>query len=373
MFAGQMLIPLAQPLTATKFEKGVVDNVTALRDHVEAASLDAKTFEQPRRSQLDDISFERFCRDAGAGSKALQMARVWCRGTTGQDSGDVSALAYLEVCRGASGLIKLRYDGKDGAQNLRLREGTQSVAIHMAKLLPAETVKLSSPVTSISPLPGQSGHVVTIADGTSFTGRKVMVSVPSQAYKNIEFNPPFSATLQHYTSGVRYGCFVKYICTFKTPFWRRKGACGLTQSFQGPMNHCRDTSVDQDENYALTCFLCSGPGRQWLTLGEVDRKEVILRQISSLFGVSFEEVADEFLGSMTSEWMDDPWAGWGCPFAIAPPGVMGGESIVEATGKGKNGLFFVGTELTDEWRGYMEGALRSGKKGAELVLNELRA
>lgn len=29
-----------------------------------------------------------------------------------------------------------------------------------------------------------------------------------------------------------------------------------------------------------------------------------------------------------------------------------------------NSIYFVGSELADEWRGYMEGALQSGKQGA---------
>lgn len=351
----------------------MVDNITALRDAIEAASLDPKTFEGPQRAHLASISLERYCRDAGAGTKALQTATVWCRGTTGQDPADVSALAFLEVCRGALGLIKLRYDGKEGAQYLRLREGTQSIAISMARLLPANAIKLSSPVTSISEGPKTGRQTVTTADGTEFTAqKKVVVSVPSPAYKNIAFTPPLPALYQHYVSNVRYGCVLKYVCTFKTPFWRRKGACGLTQSFKGPINHCRDTSVDQDENFALTCFLNSWPGKQWLTLGEDDRKEAALKQLSSLFGVSYEDIMGEFLGSMTSDWQDDPWAGLGCPFAIAPPGVMSGESIAEITGDGADGVVFVGTELTDEWRGYMDGALRSGKRGAELILASLR-
>jgi monoamine oxidase len=43
---------------------------------VEAASLDPKTFEQPKREELDSITFEQYCRDTGAGAQALNTARV---------------------------------------------------------------------------------------------------------------------------------------------------------------------------------------------------------------------------------------------------------------------------------------------------------
>lgn len=85
-----------------KFEMAVVENIVKLRDMVEAASLDPNTFREPKRGELDKISLEQWCRDSGAGTEALLTARVWCRGTLGQDPGGVSALAYLEICRSVS-------------------------------------------------------------------------------------------------------------------------------------------------------------------------------------------------------------------------------------------------------------------------------
>jgi monoamine oxidase len=202
--------------------------------------------------------------------------------------------------------------------------------------------------------------------------RKVIISIPSPAYKDIQFDPPLPHQRQIYTTSTRYGCFVKFICLFKAPFWRSQGACGLAQSFRGPVNHCRDTSVDADENYALTCFLCSEQGRRWLALNSSDRRDAVLYQLGSLFGVGYDVVRFEFIGSMTSEWPQDRWAGWGCPFPVTPPGVIGGYGDGQLAMEKCDGLYFVGTEFTDEWRGYMEGALRSGKRGAAQALQDLR-
>lgn len=85
-----------------KFDKPELDGIVKLRDMVESASLNPESFQGLKREELDSITLEQWCRDFGAGSKALQTARVWCRGTLGQDPGEVSALAYLEICRGVS-------------------------------------------------------------------------------------------------------------------------------------------------------------------------------------------------------------------------------------------------------------------------------
>ena len=94
----------------------------------------------------------------------------------------------------------------------------------------------------------------------------------------------------------------------------------------------------------------------------------MLKQLGSLFEVGYDVVKNEFLDSITSQWTEDPWAGWGCPFATRPPGL---QLDVENSSKKSGGLYFIGTEFATEWRGYMEGALRSGKEGAKQVLADL--
>lgn len=52
-----------------------------------------------------------------------------------------------------------------------------------------------------------------------------------------------------------------------------------------------------------------------------------------------------------------------------PPGLMSevGADVRSSIG----GIHFVGTETAFEWRGYMEGAVRSGERGAKEVLDSL--
>ena len=349
----------------------MVENIKMIRDMVEAASLSAETFKQPMRGELDKVTFEQWCRDAGAGARSLETVRLWCRGTLGQDPNEVSALAYLEIARGGLGIVNLRYDGREGAQFLRLEEGTQSISVGMAKLLPASSLKLSTPVVSITQHTPKL-YVATTESGHNFKARKVIVTIPSPAYRNITFSPPLGPQKQVYITATRYGCFIKFICLFKSPFWQRQGSCGLAQSFCGPINHCRDTSVNSKGNYALTCFLCAGPGRSWMALNENDRRDAVMKQLGSLFGVGYEAVKAEFLGSITSGWMEDKWAGWGCPFAATPPNVIADGAVSGLASLKSGGVYFVGTELVDEWRGYMDGALRSGIRGAGQALADLR-
>lgn len=352
-----------------KFDESDKQDAVRIRDMVEAASLDAVNFVGPRRGELDSITFDEFLRRKGASKRALQTACIWFHGMLGMEPGEVSALSFLEMCRGGLGIMNLRNDGKHGAQYLRLREGTQSIAIGMAAQLPADRITLSSPVTAVTQI-GKERYAVTLADGRNVYSKKVMVSIPSPTYRNITFSPKLPPQRLTYATSGRYGWYVKYLLLFKTPFWRSGNRCGLAQSLAGPVSIFRDTSDDGTDNYALTCFIGSKPGRKWYTLSEANRQKVVLEQVSQIFGASREMVQENLIEALTSPWMEDRYAGFGCPVATTPPGVLGHASA-ESLWEPVDGIHFVGTELTNEWRGYMEGALRSGARGAKEVIESL--
>ena len=55
---------------------------------------------------------------------------------------------------------------------------------------------------------------------------------------------------------------------------------------------------------------------------------------------------------------------------VLPPEVLDGEAG-RTLGKPFGHVHFVGSETADKWRGYMEGALRSGIRGAREVIASL--
>ena len=59
----------------------------------------------------------------------------------------------------------------------------------------------------------------------------------------------------------------------------------------------------------------------------------------------------------------------GVPVAIAGPGTLTeyGRAIREPVGK----IHWAGTETSTFWNGYMDGAVRSGKRAAQGVLDSL--
>ena len=228
------------------------------------------------------------------------------------------------------------------------------------------SVILSAPVSRISQ--HSSGAIVITEDGTRYHCKKAIVSIPTPNYKELTFFPPLPLDKLKYSSSTMLGYYAKMILVFNKPWWRSAGYCGMTQSFVGPSAVTRDTSDDSLGQFSLTCFVVGEPGRVWSKLSAAGRKEAIFKQMTLLFGAEHEEALRSPVEIFEQEWVKDPWSR-GCPCPVAPPNVM--TDVWAALRAPFENVHFVGTETSFEWKGYMEGAVRSGERGAKEVIEAL--
>ncbi|KAH8427438.1 putative flavin-containing amine oxidase [Aspergillus melleus] len=347
------------------FDKATQAHLAGIRDMCEADCQALDTW-RPKDTSLDSLTFEAYLRSRGASEAALSTATVWTRAMLGQDPKDISALYFLNYCKSGGGLLQMRSDRKHGGQYLRVRQGTQAFSLGLASSLPEGTVRLSSPVQSVIQTADRAVKVQ--AGGAVYAGRKVIITVPSPAMKTISFYPKLPDAKRAWIESTTYGYYTKAMMEFRSPFWVKAGFCGLAQSFIGPASVVRDSCSPEDRKYVLTCFMSGDPGRAWAALPTKEREQSLLQQLTKLFGVS--NLDSEFMQMTTYEWVNDEWAGWGCPCTALTPGVLdtlGPDALRESSGN----LHFAGTETAGEWKGYMEGAVRSGERAAAEVVKSL--
>lgn len=285
----------------------------------------------------------------------------------GHEPQDISALFFLNYCKSGGGLLQMRSDRQHGAQYLRVRQGTQTFAKTIAAALPKDTIHLSQPVTGISQI--ESSSVFVEVPGCDIRARKLISSVPLPVLKTITFDPPLPPKKQLLVNSFRYGYYTKVMAIFRSPWWVTRGFCGLSQSFKGPVSVFRDTSSPADEKWVLTCFLSGDSGRKWSQLKtSKERENAILDQLGDIYGEQ-SLPASEFLEMIGHEWNGEEFSGYGCPSCSLPPGVLttAGDALRDPF---KN-VHFIGTETAAEWKGYMEGAVRSGERGASEVVQSL--
>lgn len=245
--------------------------------------------------------------------------------------------------------------------------GTQSVAKNLAKLLPPGSIRLLSPVAAVS---DQANKVeVTVACPLSkesvFTARKLIVSIPTPLYKDITFSPALPARKWTASTSTKLGTYTKSIIVYSEPWWIENNLCGLILSYDGPIVVARDTSSAADGQYSLTCFVNGSIGRKWSELAPFKRQSAVLQH---LFQITGDARALDPVDVLERQWMNEQWSqGAVCP--ISAPGVM--TSVGHLWEAPIGNIHFVGTEFAREWKGYMEGAVRSGEEGADKVLRLL--
>lgn len=349
---------------------GGVEDMVSLRDAAEAA-CQALDIHDPVRTggHLDTMTFEAWIKSVGGGATALASATVWTRAMLGMEPRDCSALFFLNYCKSGGGLLQMRSDQKHGGQYLRFERGTQSLSIGLAALLKNDTVLLSSPVRSI--VQTDSGSVRVVSARGDFVCKRVVVSVPTPLYKEIQFDPPLPPAKAALARLNKLGFINKVIVRYARPWWRESGLCGMLQSFvqAGPVSVTRDSSVDTKGQFSLTCFCAGDAGKEYSKLPQAERFRAVVDQVKATLGAHLPAGSvPEPVGFEEHEWSNDQWA-QGCPCPAAPPGAMTQYEHALRTAHGK--VHFVGTETAFEWKGYMDGALRSGIRGAEEVARAL--
>jgi monoamine oxidase len=250
--------------------------------------------------------------------------------------------------------------------NADLVIGTQSIAKGMAALLGSSNIRLSSPVSALRQ--HEDFVEVTTKTGARYLGRKCILAIPSLMYQSLKISPPLPIRLQEITNSSILGDYTKVIVCYDRPWWRDHGHNGFFMSFCGPVSSARDTSVDKDRNYALTCFVNGQFGRDWNKLDAHARRAAVIKQIATVYGVGPESEAYRPIEVFEQIWMHEEYS----QGALTPIHALGHYTgYTDVYGKPVKHLHFVGTEYATEWKGYMEGALCSGEKGAAEVMAAL--
>ncbi|KAF5622291.1 flavin-containing protein [Fusarium sp. NRRL 52700] len=123
-------------------------------------------------------------------------------------------------------------------------------------------------------------------------------------------------------------------------------------------------SSDRKDGGHIICFHVGQPGRKWSQLCDQEHRDTAVKQFNDAFGA----VVPEPIDIIEKDWLKDPWFPGG-PSLVMKPGLL--------TGAGKSirdlfkNIYFIGTETFIVWKGYMEGAIRSGIRGACEIIEAL--
>lgn len=298
----------------------------------------------------------------GANDVIRRLVNIWTVAMLGTESNAVSAIFFLHYCRAGGGFLQMRSDEKGGGQHLRFRGGAQELCHGLRNALKPNTVLLSAAVSSIShTLNGPC--TITTSDGSLFSCKRVISTVPSVLLTRIAISPSLSADKLWLSTWSRMGFYAKVFLIYPAPWWRSLGLCGLAQGINGPVSLTRDVSSDDDELFSLVCFVVGEKGQAWARKPQNDRSTEVLTNVDRIYGMSCPRpiTVQEMI------WNEERFSE-GAPCPVVP--ISGLQLLDRDHWRPEGCIYFAGTETSSIWKGYMEGALESGSRAASEIIED---
>ncbi|KAB2575537.1 putative flavin-containing monoamine oxidase AofH [Lasiodiplodia theobromae] len=288
-------------------------------------------------------------------------------GIVGREPREVGAQYFLDYVQSGFGYQSLVSEGEMGAQSLKIKTGTSSIATSLASAMQPGTILLNSPVDEIQQLEHDSHPcLVTTSSGQRFKAKKVIMANPTNTYTDIHFTPPLPRAKRAVVSRTKPGIYAKALLTYKEAWWRAAGFSGKVNSTVGPI--CFGWDVCSDEQNSLAYFVAGDVAAAWHEKSDLQREEAIVEHLARLVGPELADRARDVLEFNCVEWTKEPYI-WGAPTSAMGPGLLReyGASLREPVAN----IHLAGGEFAFEWKGYLEGALTSGQRAADEVIKEL--
>jgi len=310
-------------------------------------------------SALDSQTVETFklANSSTAGARFLLDLAV--KAVFAAEPRDLSLLHALFYFHSGGGIINLTSTA-GGAQDSRFVGGSQLVSLRMAKRLGARIV-LNAPVRRITQ--GRGGVRVQ-SDAGTWTGQRVIVAVAPMLAGRIDYEPPLPAGRDGLTQHVPQGSAIKYEAVYRLPFWRSVGLNGYTNSDRPPIRFTYDNSPPGGIPGVLLGFVVGEDARRLGALSAGARRREVLGAFTRLFGAQAARPRE----LIEQNWSNEPWTR-GCYAGYLPPGVWSDYGAALRTPVGR--IHWAGTETSEIFNGYMDGAVRSGERAANEVSHQL--
>lgn len=318
----------------------------------------------PNADKHDSQTLASWVRANAANSRGmLALLSPFTEALVGAEPGDLSflfILAYVAAAgnRASKGTIERLFNVRGGAQQDRLVGGSQLVARRIAHHL-GHRVHLGRPVHRIE----QDDRGATVyASGLTVHAKRVVVAVPPALAARIDYAPLLPPARDLLMQRLAMGALMKVEAVYPTAFWRKEGLTGQFLTVDGgPVGYAFDNSPPDGTPGVLAGFVGGEQNLIWGARSRARRRAAVLGQYVQIF-------ADKRFGTPSEyfemDWTRERWSRGG-PTAIAGPGTITAYGHALRTPVGR--IHWAGTETSDYWAGYMDGAVRSGERAAREV------
>ncbi len=267
-----------------------------------------------------------------------------------------------------NGIVRTVRAYKTAPSSWRITGGMQALITKLAQTFPGHTIKLNSAVCEIE----KKSDCILINIGEpgekplmQYCTRRVILAIPPRlCASTILFTPdlPSQLTQAMLKTGTWMAGQAKFYALYEKPDWRIPGLSGQAFSQRGPLGEIHDASNNGTGPYGLTGFLNIPAAQRHCRQAVVD---AILSQLGSIYGKQaatpltfyYKDWAREKFTATEFDWHpmhEHP--------VYQPP--AGKTSIWDNT------IHFAGSETSDQYGGYLEGALASAQRAVNNLVQQ---
>ena len=295
----------------------------------------------------------------------LQLLKCWTQPGFGADPDQLSLLFVIHyvACSGNEtnkGTFERNSDTKNGAQERRFIGGSQLIPLRLAGQL-GSRVALNAAVTRIDQTSTRA--VVRTTRGAVACSR-VIVAAPPELSRAIQWGPALPARHKALLDRMNMGDLMKCDAVYSEPFWRKDGLNGFGISDHGAVRAAFDNCPANGSPGVLLAFVGGSTWKQYGLTTLAARRAAVLKGFAEMFG----EKALHPIEYVEHDWTKERWTKGG-PVAIMKPGTM--TTYFQELRRPHVRTHWAGTETSSYWNGYMDGAVRAGKRAAAEVLARL--
>lgn len=309
--------------------------------------------------ELDRQTLDGWLVSNSGDSIAVRFFRLLVPVLFSAESPELSLLHFLFYIKSGTSLEALMTI-TGGAQESRVLGGTHQISERMSAEL-GDAVRLNAVVRTIRQ---DEAGVLVEYEGGSVTADRVVVAVPQTLAGRLRYVPPLPALRDGLTQQMPAGSVIKLQVGYDAPFWREDGLSGTVLSLDDALAVVLDNSPDDGSCGVLVGFLEGAHARTASLMSAAERRELVITALVKYFGpnaahpfdiVEQDWSAEEFTrGCYGGRLGAGAWTQYGP--ALAAPVVR---------------IHWAGAETSTVWNGYMDGAIRSGRRAADEILKIL--
>jgi len=245
--------------------------------------------------------------------------------------------------------------------SLRVQGGTMSIIDGLHKRIDVDHVSLGEEVQCII----VSDQLVSVKTSKrTITASSIISTLPPNLLVNtVQFEPSLPNNLVQLAKQTHtwMGGSIKIALVFEKPFWRDPAYSGTIISNIGPIPEMYDHSNVEDDFYSLMGFL----NGSYASLNKDQRETVVLNQLRKYFG----DYVDSYLSYHELVWSDEAYTFHPYESSMIPHQNQGHGLYQDSYLNGR--LILAGTETSSQFPGYMDGAIASGIRASQQVMDFL--